>query len=147
MAPELRFAKYVDRTGDCWLWTGSKNPAGYGMFRVAGENMAHRVAWLWANGSIPAGMEIHHACHIRHCVNPAHLTCMTRRQNLQRRNFSRWRADDARLADHDGETLSVSLSPEHTAWVQARAAESGLSPDEIVARAIYRYIGRIEAGK
>lgn len=32
--------KYVDRSGECWEWTGGKTPLGYGLF-AKGER------WAW----------------------------------------------------------------------------------------------------
>jgi HNH endonuclease len=137
------FERFVNRTETCWFWTGAKNPAGYGLFKVGQIRAgAHRWAWQWANGPIPQGMEVHHNCRTRPCVNPAHLEVMTRRQNLQRRKFDSWKGIDARIEAVDGEPLTVGLSPEHSAWVRSVSAQSGLSPEEIVSRAMYRYIAR-----
>jgi hypothetical protein len=137
------FERFVRRTDTCWLWTGGKNPAGYGVFRVGAIRAgAHRWAWQWTNGTIPAGMEVHHTCHIRACVNPTHLTLMTRRQNLQNRRYSSWLDIDGRVPDSAADLVTVTLTPEHSAWVKARAAETGESPDELVARAMYRYMAR-----
>jgi hypothetical protein len=136
------FERFVKRTDTCWLWTGCVNQKGYASFKigrvVAG---AHRWAWQWANGPIPEGLEVHHTCHVRRCVNPAHLEIKTRRQNLQNRRFSSWAGIDGRVA-MQSEPVTVTLSPEHSAWVTARAAETGETPDELVARAMYRYMAR-----
>lgn len=135
------FERFVNRTDGCWLWTGSK-ANGYGMFRIGRVTTgSHRWAWQWANGPIPHGLEVHHKCRIRSCVNPAHLEVMTRRQNLQRRKFDSWQDIDAQIKV-DGEPLTVTLSPEHSSWVRDLAAQSGLSYEEIVSKAMYRYIAR-----
>lgn len=43
----------------------------------------HRSAYEEAYGEIPAGMQLHHLCGIRQCVNPEHLAVMTPRQHNQ----------------------------------------------------------------
>lgn len=90
--PEQRFWSYVDKTGSCWLWTGSVNAkTGYARFMAApGRRMdAHRYAFELANGSIPEGHDVHHACHVRHCVRPDHLQATTRSENLRMRKVRR----------------------------------------------------------
>jgi hypothetical protein len=139
----LRFEHYVNRTESCWLWTGGRNPAGYGTFRVSEVQAgAHRWAWQWANGPISEGMEIHQACNVRLCVNPEHLVMMTRKQNLQNRQFGSWKGIDNRVDGMTTEPLTVTLTPEHSAWVRSRAAETGETADALVARAMYRYMAR-----
>lgn len=83
---QARFWARVDKSGGCWLWTAYKNQDGYGQFKLGGRmQMAHRVSWEWANGSIPDGMEVDHMCHSPACVNPGHLRVVTHAQNLQNR--------------------------------------------------------------
>jgi hypothetical protein len=53
------------------------------MYRV------HRWSWEDANGPIPEGMTLHHACFVRLCVNPAHLELMTHTDNTSFKNKSR----------------------------------------------------------
>lgn len=43
--------------------------------------LAHRVAWVIANGQIPDGLTIDHLCRTRRCVNPAHLRLLTNVEN------------------------------------------------------------------
>lgn len=58
----------------CWIWQGMLNQNGYGML---GSELAHRVFYERANGKIQEGLEIHHLCKIRSCVNPDHLIALT----------------------------------------------------------------------
>lgn len=64
---------------DCILWTGYRDPLGYG--HVGGGALAHRLAYEQANGAIPPKMDIHHQCENPSCVNPEHLVALTRREH------------------------------------------------------------------
>jgi hypothetical protein len=82
-SPEYRFWAKVEKTDTCWLWQGGKDGSGYGLFKFEGtQRRAHRVSYLWANGSIPDGLEIHHHCRVRVCVRPDHLEAVTRIENV-----------------------------------------------------------------
>jgi hypothetical protein len=71
---------------DCWQFTGYIDRDGYGRYndRRTGEQMAHRFAYRWFVGDIPAGLTLDHLCRNRSCVNPAHLEPVTTRENLRR---------------------------------------------------------------
>ncbi len=69
-----RFWEKVDRSGDCWNWTANRNNRGYGVLYVDGApQLAHRVSYTLAYGSIPDGQLVLHRCDNRRCVRPDHL--------------------------------------------------------------------------
>jgi hypothetical protein len=91
--------KLPDSPG-CWLWNGSINDKGYGVFsrgarKSVTRNMkAHRVAWELTRGPIPPGETLDHLCRLRCCVNPNHIQLVTSRENTKRMLVAR--AHDAR---------------------------------------------------
>lgn len=87
-ADSQRFWSKVDQRGnsDCWLWTASRIPGGYGQFVVRGRpEKAHRVAYSLTHGPIPRGAHVLHSCDIPHCVNPAHLALGSPVENMRDR--------------------------------------------------------------
>lgn len=70
--------------GDCLVWTGALNEAGYGVLSIGGRmQRAHRFAWQQASGEIPDGLQIDHICHNKACVKVEHLRVATHSQNQQ----------------------------------------------------------------
>ena len=95
MTTSERFWAKVDTTGECWLWTASINPSGYGQFYDSerkGPVLAHRVAWMLAGNEIPEDMCVLHRCDVRNCVRVDHLFIGTKRDNsLDMAAKGRWR--------------------------------------------------------
>lgn len=89
---DQRFWEKVDASGDCWIWIGERQRAGYGLFRVGtidGKRPrvgAHRWAWEYLVGPIPDGYTIDHLCKNHPCVNPDHLEPVPHSINLRRGN-------------------------------------------------------------
>lgn len=80
-----RFETFVDKTPTCWLWTGSLTWDGYGLFRENNRRTgAHRFAYEYHVGPIPAGLQLDHLCRVRNCVNPDHLEPVTASENTRR---------------------------------------------------------------
>lgn len=98
---EDRFWAKVNKTEDCWLWTGAVRGKGYGAFQVgsksdgsARSDGAHRYSWILHNArDIPANMEICHHCDNPPCVNPEHLFLGTTTDNAKDMSSkNRWKA-------------------------------------------------------
>jgi len=70
----------LDRTGECWLWAGAKDPNGYGVLKVKGKSWkAHRYAWSLIEDREPAaGTIVTQSCGQPACCRPEHLGERTR---------------------------------------------------------------------
>lgn len=70
-----RFNSKVDKSGDCWLWTGTQDGKEYGIFYASPEHRvrAHRAAWMMEVGSITSQAMLDHECRNTLCVRVSHL--------------------------------------------------------------------------
>jgi hypothetical protein len=73
---------YVVISNGCWQWIGSYDKSnGYGIIVNRKREYAHRWIWRQHRGKIPIGLEVHHQCGNRGCVNPDHLELLTKGQH------------------------------------------------------------------
>ena len=79
---ERFWSKVLKVEGGCWEWQAGKFTTGYGQFGLdKKQRTAHRVSYELANGPIPDGLLVRHACDNPGCVNPAHLLLGTHKDN------------------------------------------------------------------
>jgi hypothetical protein len=77
-----RFWAKVQKTADCWLWTGCLDRRGYGKIRIDQENIrTTRVSWEFHFGKAPVGVCILQHCGNHACVRPDHLYVSSRHEN------------------------------------------------------------------
>lgn len=102
-----RFWAKVDKSGECWLWTGRKDDGGYGRFTFNGkERLAHRVSYELTHGPIPEGQDIRHLeCDTPACVRPDHLKPGSHLQNMQDM-YSKGRREAVRGENHGNAKLT-----------------------------------------
>jgi hypothetical protein len=84
----LRFWRFVTPADseECWIWSGSKDPRGYGTLSAESGSSpikAYRLAYEMRHGPIPDGLVVRHKCDNPSCVNPDHLEVGTQKDNVR----------------------------------------------------------------
>lgn len=75
---------------ECIPFEGYIGARGYGWVTFQGRQMgAHRREWIKAFGPVPEGLQIHHTCGNRICVNLEHLEALTSQQHNTRHQQER----------------------------------------------------------
>lgn len=104
-------AKNVARRGpdECWnaASSGYNKLDWHVSFKAGGRrHLAHRAAWIEANGPIPDGLFVLHRCDNPKCCNPAHLFLGTQSANA----LDMWAKGRARPGSVKGKRLGPSCS-------------------------------------
>ena len=93
----------VDRSRNdgCWLWSGCRNPSGYGRVRIQDHVWyTHRIAVIFSGTMIPEDRMVLHRCDNPPCCNPDHLFLGTRLENMadckKKERFARGEKSGAR---------------------------------------------------
>ena len=116
-----RFMSYVNKTDNCWLWTGTLNTDGYGHFDLAGKGYGtHRLLYIHCYGTIDDGLDVRHKCLPKNCCNPSHLELGTKAQNAQDRVRD---GTDNRGEKHG----KAKLTAHQILQIRARATESRIT--------------------
>lgn len=107
---------------ECWEWQGGRLPAGYGAIwdnEIKNNRGAHRLAWEFAFGQIPAGLFVCHRCDNPPCCNPAHLFLGTKEDN-----------DNDRVRKGRTSRAGAKLSTAEVVGIRALAAD-GFAPRDL----------------
>jgi hypothetical protein len=93
-AQKLPYAFVLEDRGyisPCWIWKRHiSKTSGYGLLGnsdtkvLGGSRRAHRYFYNLIVGPIPKGLQLHHLCHVRCCVNPNHLEPLTNAQHMRK---------------------------------------------------------------
>ena len=79
-----RLKKYSEKDSKtrCRNWVGLLTKDGYGRVTANSKSCrAHRVAYETYIGKIPEGVQVHHTCANRKCINVNHLQLVTNVEN------------------------------------------------------------------
>ena len=78
------FDARLTRGEGCWTHSGSKGSHGYPQATWGKRSeLAHRVAWMIANGPIPHGLFVCHHCDNKSCARIDHLYLGTHKDNMR----------------------------------------------------------------
>lgn len=130
----VRFEKYYqpEPNSGCWLWL-RRLCKGYAYISEGNKEIrAHRWAYEYFKGPIPKGLELHHSCRTKSCVNPQHLQPLTRLEHYRLDNpgfkfhgdtHQRFKIDCPQGHPYSGNNLYV--SPDNRRHCRICVRESG----------------------
>jgi hypothetical protein len=82
---EERFWEKVDKTGECWLFTGAISNRGYGQIGTPGRSKhitAHRYSAMLHYGMFDRRTVVMHTCDVTRCVRPEHLVLGSQSEDM-----------------------------------------------------------------
>lgn len=127
---EIRFWDKVEIADedDCWLWLGSIDTFGYGLFRVNNKLWkAHRYSYQLHKGLI-GNLCVLHTCDNPRCVNSNHLFLGTKVDNSQDRD----KKDRGCLPYQVGKSRKLVLSNEQVKEIRIKYASGDYTYRELV---------------
>lgn len=91
---EAHFWSKVNKTDNCWVWTGYTNRNGYGEYASPHltTRLVHRISYALINGGVP-DMPLDHLCRNKACCNPGHLEPVDNLTNVRRSSIGRHHGD------------------------------------------------------
>lgn len=129
----LFFWKNVQKTKNCWEWTGSKWEGGYGRIMIGRKRRkAHRISFLIHNGFLPKDKLVCHRCDNPSCCNPEHLFIGVNLDNSRdavsklRHAFGE-RNGRAKLTEQEVEAVRKAKVPRSSGLCSKLAAKFGVS--------------------
>jgi hypothetical protein len=125
--PNRLFWSKAVRSEGCWEWSAARSHYGYGKLTYLGRSrIAHRMAWEFAFGPIPAGLFVLHHCDNPPCVRPDHLFLGTQADNI-RDKISKGRGRGPTLARVGEANGRAKLNSEQVRTIRERYAAGGIS--------------------
>lgn len=133
---EVRFWARVQKTENCWEWTGSLlKGTGYGAFtfneqpgQIRRTMSAHRFSFIRAFGPISTGAFVCHHCDNRRCVRPDHLFLGDAKAN----------SADMHSKRSNG---AAKLTPDIVLEIRRRYVEGGITMETLAAEYGIRWEG------
>jgi hypothetical protein len=134
-----RFWSKVDKSGECWLWTATKDRKGYGAFSIGSSindsgkrrnsmQAAHRVAYQLEKGPIGNGLHVLHTCTNPACVRPDHLFLGTVADNVRHMDT---RGRRVTVAPHGSAHGRAVLSERQVREIFARFRAGGITQKQL----------------
>jgi hypothetical protein len=134
------FWNKVDRSGECWIWTASRNKSGYGQVKRDGRmQLAHRASYVEAFGAIPLGLHVLHRCDTPACVRPSHLFVGTHADNMADM-VKKGRSNCRREAEHPMAKLTAEAAKCIFQRVHSGESKRSLAAEFGVTRRLVRQI-------
>ena len=102
-----RLAAQIDKSGECHIWMGARNAAGYGIIgHNGGKILVHRAVYELEVGPIPEDQGLLHRCDNPPCCNTEHLFPGDQQTNMddcrsKGRTNTGMRNGNAKLTDHE----------------------------------------------
>lgn len=146
-----RFWLKVEKSDQCWLWTGSKDEHGYGRINSGDRTpsghpvpkLATRVSWELTHGQIADGLFVCHRCDNPPCVRPDHLFLGTQKDNMaDSAAKGRWYSPNRKprhLCCHGHE-----LTPENTYIDRNGHRECRICRRKRTLESLYRLKGKVQ---